>query len=422
MIATAGYSQGIIGSPECTSNIGIYEQYLKAGDTTEAIPSWREAFRICPPGVRQSIYMKGKLIFAYLIEQNKDNPELKSKLIDSLFMMYDLRSQYFPTYNSQIKNYRAIDAINYLEDDGKKLEILQDAIKTCGNTIEPGILVYTMQMITRMYSEGKKEGNDIVNMYSRITPIIDYQIKANQPIAAQAKKDIDLLFANSGVASCENIVKLFKPEFEAHPDDKDLVSRIVRLLNDAQCYKEDLFLKTVEALHRLDPSYKSAEYLYTLYASREDHENALKMLREAIDSPESSDSEDADYLIKLSSYYLQNMKNLIKAAEAAKEAVGKDPAVAGRAYMILGSIWSSVNCGGDEIQQRAKWWVAVDYFMKAKAADSNVASDAQRYIDTYYQYFPLREDAFLFNIVDGDSYTLNCGGLSATTKVRTRLK
>ncbi|MCK9305753.1 MAG: transposase, partial [Bacteroidales bacterium] len=215
---------------------------------------------------------------------------------------------------------------------------------------------------------------------------------------------------------------MFTPEFEANPNDKELVSRIVRLLSDAECFKEDLFLKTVETLHNLDPSYKSAEYLYKLYSSRGEDENAIKMLREAIDSEESTDAEDADYLITLASFYFQNMKNLIKASEAAKEAMSKNPAVAGKAYMILGSIWTQVTCGGDDIQQRSKWWVAVDYFTRAKNADASLAEEAQKHIDTYYQYFPLKEDAFIFGLKEGDSYTVSCNGLSAVTRVRTRLK
>jgi len=410
------------GPPECLSNLGIYVEYMKGGNINEAIIPWQEAFKACPPGVRQTLYIDGVKIYKYLIEKNKDNPELKKKLIDSVFLMYDLRSQYFPSYNVQTKYWKAVDANDYLTDDRQILNILEETLKAGGIQTDPGILVLTMNKMTDMFSRNLINGDEIMDIYSRINPIVENQIKSSLPKAEQAKRDIDLLFAKSGVASCENIVKMFTPQYEANPEDKDLVSRIVKLLSDGECYKEDLFLKTVETLYRLDPSYESAEYLYKLYSFREDHENAIKMLQEAINSEESSDTEDANYLVTLSSYYYQNFKNLNKAAEAAKEAISKDPSVAGRAYMILGTIWTQVTCRGDDIQQRAKWWVAVDYFTKAKNADASLAQEAQKHIDTYYQYFPLKEDAFLFGIIDGESYTVNCNGMSATTRIRTRTK
>ena len=58
---------------------------------------------------------------------------------------------------------------------------------------------------------------------------------------------------------------------------------------------------------------------------------------------------------------------------------------------------------------------------KAKNADASLAEEAQKYIDTYYQY-SLKEDAFMFGLKEGESYTVNCSGLSAVTRIRTRLK
>ena len=182
--------------------------------------------------------------------------------------MYDLRSQYFPSRNDQIKYWKALDAIDLLKDDRQVLNILEEAIKAGGNRTDPAILVLTMNKMTEMYSKKMVAGEELMEVYSRISPILANHIKDNHPKAVQAKRDIDLLFANSGVASCENIVKMFTPEFEANPNDKELISRIVKLLSDAECYQEDLFLKTVEALYKLEPNYLSAGYLYKLYAFR----------------------------------------------------------------------------------------------------------------------------------------------------------
>lgn len=55
-----------------------------------------------------------------------------------------------------------------------------------------------------------------------------------------------------------------------------------------------------------------------------------------------------------------------------------------------------------------------------KNADATLAEDADKFISTYRQYFPAQEEAFMYDIMDGSSYTVACGGLRETTIVKTR--
>jgi len=425
---STGYAQpGKYGngkdSVECKNSLSFYSDYMKQGNLVEAIPLWREAFRICPPGIRATFYQHGEKIFKYLIEKNKSNPQLRNKLIDSLFLMYDLRTEYFPKYAIGAQTNKAFDMFEYMGDKSPKVfEALGNVVKLSGNSTDPSILVIYMQVAVNLFNDKQISADKVLDLYSQLTPIAESQVKANVPEAQQAKKGIDILFANSGVASCENIVAMFGPKFKENPNDKELVSRIVRLLNDAQCFKEELYVNTVEALHRLDPSYKSAQYLYRLYSLRDEHQNAIKLLQEAINYPESNDTEDAEMMIDMATYYFQKMGSPVKAAEAARMAIQKSTNVAGKANYILGLIWASQKCSGTEVEQRAKYWVAVDYFTRAKSfADAApLMEELTSRIREYSQYFPLQEEAFMFDIVDGSSYTVSCGGMSATTTVRTR--
>jgi len=415
-------AQGKYGkdSVECTRNLSFYNDYVKQGNLSEAAPLWRAAFRYCPPGLRQTLYVDGQKIFSYLIEKNKGNVELKNALVDSLLMMYDLRTQYFPKYALSAQTNKVIEIVNLKTDNKYILNALEENINTFGPSTEPSIMVLAMQRASAMYSAKEIGAEKVMSLYSQISPLVESQIKANHTEASQAKRDIDNLFAVSGVASCENIVTLFEPKLKATPNDKDLVSGIVKLLNDGNCFQEPLFLSAVESLYKMDPNYQSAYYLYKLYSIKDDHENAVKMLQEAIDSEQSTAKEDAEYSYLLASYYLGKLDNSARAVVAAKQAMELDPAYTGKVYMLLGSVWASVKCGGNEVEQRGKWWVAVDYFMKAKNADASLAEEADRFISTYRQYFPLQEDAFMYDIVDGASFTVSCGGMRETTTVRTR--
>ena len=68
----------------------------------------------------------------------------------------------------------------------------------------------------------------------------------------------------------------------------------------------------------------------------------------------------------------------------------------------------------------AKYWVATDYMNKAKAADEALADDANNYIRQYAAYYPQTAEAFMYDVTDGQSYTVSCGGMRATTTVRTQ--
>lgn len=421
-MAIPAFSQGLANaSVECQRSVAFYTDYIKVDNFRDAAPIWREALRECPPGVRQSIYVDGIRIFKYLIEQNKDNAQLKNSLIDSMLTMYDLRVEHFPKYAASASMFKVYDMLEYMgNEDQKILESIEKAMEISGDKTDPSLFVIAMQKMTSLYAKGSVTDKQVFDLYSRFSTIVDHQIASNNPDASKVKNDLDNLFVASGVANCENIVKLFTPRFDANPDDKDLASTIVSLLSSAGCTTEPLFLRTVETLYNSDPTnYLYIRNLYLLYSAKGDQDNAIKMLEEAIASEQSNDTEDANMLITLANYHLQ-LENLSKAAETARLAMEKDATVSGRGNLILGLVWASVRCTGNEIETRAKYWVAVDYLIRARNADPSLAQEANNYINSYSQYFPAQEEAFMFDIIDGASYTVNCGGMRATTTVRTR--
>lgn len=422
-ISIPAISQGSLAnaSEECKRSVSFYNDYIDQDNFKEAAPLWREALRVCPPGIRQSIYTDGIRLFKYFIGKNQDNPELKKSLIDSMLMMYDLRVEHFPKHAASAATFKVYDMLDYMGDkDNEILEAIDRAIEISGNNTDPSLLVIAMQRTGNLFSKGEITVENVMEAYGAYTTIIDQQIASNKFGADKAKNDIDNLFITCGVANCENIVKLFTPRFEANPTDTDLANTIVSLLSNADCTTEPLFLKTVETLYNSDPTnYVYIKNLYLLYASKGDQDKAIKMLQEAIASEQSCDADDANMLITLANYYLQ-LENLTKAAETAKQAMDKDASVSGRANLIIGLVWASVRCPGNEIEARAKYWVAVDYLVRARNSDPTIANEANNYINSYIQYFPSQEDAFMYNFIDGAAYTVNCAGMRANTTVRTR--
>jgi tetratricopeptide (TPR) repeat protein len=151
----------------------------------------------------------------------------------------------------------------------------------------------------------------------------------------KVKTAIETIFADSKVASCENLIAIFAPRYQADPENLALVSNIVKLMNTAEdCASNDLYLNAVTSMYKLDPSYRSAFGLYRLNAARGNVADAARYLEEAILSPDSDAATDAQYYYEMAAFcYKNGMRG--KASEAARKAVELDYGYAGKAYLIL---------------------------------------------------------------------------------------
>lgn len=424
LFAVPASAQGKFGpdSAECVNSLNFYRDYLKQNNLKEAAPLWRKAIKACPPAVSQNMYIEGRKIVKYLMGNTSD-AAMKRSLADTLFTLYDTQIQYFPSYRKKGLETKVYDMMAYLgeEDTQKIFETLKEVIANNGNEVDPGLLVAFMSQAKSLYLDKKLSDTDVLNIYSEMSAKMDAIVKAKQDDDTRsAQKAFENAFITSGVANCDNLVTVFTPRFEANPTDKDLLNTIVKLLSDNECVQTDLFLETVVALHQIDPSYNSAYFLYKLYNSKDENEKAVQLLQEAIDNPDVDDARKGELLFEKATYLYTKANNASKAVAAAREAIEKNPSLAGKANFLMGSIWAQMKCTGNEIEVRAKYWVAVDYMIKAKNADADLAEEANRQIATFSKYYPQTAEAFMYDITDGKPYTVSCGGMSASTTVRTQ--
>ncbi len=422
LASVSGFSQGKYGadSANCVANLNFYRDYMKQGSMKDAAPIWHKAIETCPEGVNQNLYIHGVTILKYLIDNEKDAAH-KKVLVDSLMYVYDKRAEKFPKYKVTALQNKMLAMATYVPmEDKAAFDENGEVIKMLGNNVNPDLIVVQMNRAQALYKAGKMSDEEVLNTYSTLYPVLDAIAKAEpSDINKSRLATFENAFISSGVANCENLVKVFEPRFAANPSDIGLVKSIAGLLSGNECYDTDLFLQSVTKLHELEPSFNSARLLYRLNSSKDNNEEALNYLQQAIDSEESNDTEDGEMLLEMATFQFKKMNMYGKAVQTAKAAIEKNAAVAGKANLLIGTIWYQVKCSGDEIAQRAKFWVAVDYLQKAKNADSALAADADELIRSSRVYFPTVEDAFMYNLSDGQSYSISCGGMSATTTVRT---
>lgn len=408
---------------ECVKYLSYYTEYYKQKNYEDATPNWRQAYKICPPSSSQNLLIQGSDLISRVISKNSKNTIMVEGLVDTLLTLQDQRAQYFPKYAATALNNKATYAAKYIKNDPKRVyDIYEGVIEALGNQTKASVLFNDFKAAVDLYGNGGLETEAVLNIYQRNLAMLDTIEPSSDVEKAQIgdfRTNIENLFISSKVASCEDLLALFGPRYEANPNDLQLATSIVKMLSLAEdCNDNELFLNAVTTMYTLEPSADAAYYLYKLHAARGNVSNAVKYLQEAIDKDESDVKTDAGYLYELAVYSFKNGRSS-SAFEAASKVPSMDQSLAGKAYLLIGTIWGSTSCGGDEIARRAPYWVACDYMNRAKAADPSLEAEANRYIGQYSRYFPQAAEAFMYDVTNGQSYTVVCGGMRATTTVRT---
>lgn len=409
-------------SVDCVQNLNYYKQYYDQKDMADAITPWRKAIAKCPPTASQNMFIHGAAIMKWAYTQAKD-ANRKAEILDSLINLYDVRANAYPKNAVTAMNNKAIDMINYKWRSNEPdvfFKEMHRIVHHVGPKSSPMVLANFMQSGVDLYKNGLLDAESLMNTYTDIAGYVDEALAENADgQMVGAKQDIEEMFGASGVASCDNLVALFTPRYQANPDDKATLNTIVKLLGNSECLDSDLYLSAVEKLHGMEPTANTAYYLYKLYSSRDKNDEAAATLVDAIERCGDDEIKAADYCFELGSFYFKKQQKYAEAASAAKKAADLNPKIAGKCYLLLGTIWASVPCGGNELEKRAKYWVAVDYMNKAREADASLANEANELSAQYRRYFPQQADAFMYDVQDGNGYTVSCGGMRESTTVRT---
>lgn len=420
------FAQGKYGadSAECIKYLSYYQEYYKQKNYDEALPNWRQAYKLCPPQASQNLFIHGATLLKRVITQTAKTPDLQKAVVDSLITLYDVRANAYPKNRETALNNKGVDLNNYVKNDPQRLyNEYTNIISELKENTKPSLFLFNLNSAIELFQNGKLNAEDIINLYQSSMETLGKVTPANDTEAEQLaniKTDVESLFAASKVASCDNLIALFTPRFEADPENLDVVGNIVKLMGGTEdCQNNDLFLSAVTNMNKLDPSASSAFYLFKLNSARGNIDDAIKYMEEAIASDETDAATDGDYYYQLAAFCFKNGQSS-KAFSAAQKAIDLNPSFTGKAYFLMGTIWGSVSCGGNEIERRAPYWVAVDYLQKAKAADPTLTDEANRLIGSYSSYYPQTADAFMYDVTNGQSYTVSCGGMRATTTVRTQ--
>lgn len=216
----------------------------------------------------------------------------------------------------------------------------------------------------------------------------------------------------------EERYEYLQTELEKEPENIEILNELLSLSKELE-YRDDLYEYT-NRLIELAPTASLYRNVGSMMLSDEDLEGALEMFNKALElSTEPSDRRDTHYNMGLAE---QQMGRLSRARTNFRQALDIDAGF-GRALLAIGDLYVTAiaNCGSFEREDRAVYWLAADYFARAKAADPSIAAQADNRIRQYRAYYPDREAMFFMKWEVGDSYQVNKGcysWINETTTVK----
>ena len=414
-------------SIRCLKNLSLYNEYYKQKNFSDALTYWQQAFDECPKST-SNIYKHGESMYKALLSKEKD-PAKKEEYYQKLMQVYDQRIKYFGNSKKYPTPYiigkKAIAMLKYKGNDPavvkEAFNMLDGAIKERGIKTQDAVLLTFFTASINRFKEGDLGAEAVVENYNTVSQILDKKIASlsgdKKEKTQTIKEMIDKMFATSGVASCENIEKIFGPQLSQRETDKDWLERINHLLARNDCGESQLFFKTSELLYKIEPSASSAYGLFKMNLKTQHMDKAMEYCKEAVNL-EQNPQEKSRFLTKLALIYLSEKKYPEVKATALK-ALALDPKN-GDAYILIGKAYAAAakNYGKDAFEHSTVYWAAVDKFLKAKKVDPEVADEAQQLINIYSAHFPNKEEIFFQKDVNiGGTYHIG-GWINETTKVR----
>ena len=418
---------------EFMTEYSLYNEFYKQGDYASAMPHWRVLANKYPKST-SNIYIHGAKMFESMADNAATDAEIDKYLNES--MKYaDQRIKYFGG-EGFVTGRKGVAWLKYKLDERRKApaegeelkkimltgyEWLNKSVDLEKKDAELPVLLLLMQTTRSLFKLGALPKETVITNYEKTNKYLSEIIakdtdKDRVKNAQEIQPFIETLFSTSGAADCDALISIFTPQFEGNINDAEFIKSMLRRLRKAKCDESELAEKATIKLYELEPSAEAAFNMAHEYLRKDDLANAKKYYQQAI-------SQETDPKLLASYYYERGLllyikeSNYSEARESARKAISLDPDLCD-AYMLIGDIYarSSSSFSGTNLEKSAIFWVAVDYYNKARRVD-DCSADAANKASDYKKYFPNKEDAFMEGLQEGQSYKVG-GWINETTTVR----
>ncbi len=416
---------------EFMNELSLYNEFYKQDNIESAMPHWRNIYNKYPKSTL-NLYIHGANMHEKLID-NATTPEEKAQRVDDLMKLYDKRVRHFGE-KGYVLGRKATAWLKYKMGGDSELENsdlketlksaydwISESVKERGSESELPVLLLLMQTSRSLFKLGDLPKETVVTNYDEVTSYLNK--KAETATEDALKEDIksisaavEEIFGTSGAADCEALVNIFTPQYESKKDDVDFIKGMLRRLGSARCDETPLFSDATERLYELEPSAEAAFNMARRYVKRDDSERAKNYYQQAMEQ-ETDEEMLSKYYYEYALFVYAKDHALQEARTYARRALDIKPNFC-EALMLIGDIYvaASRSFGSDDFEKATVFWLAVDYFERARS-NPDCSVDAGKKARDYRRYFPSKEEAFFRSLQDGQTYKVE-GWINENTRIR----
>lgn len=435
--AVIGSSAVSAQSNDCATMAALAYDDAKAQDYEAAYEPLMKVRKECPK-YSLATFQYGERALKHKID-NAEGDEQKD-YIEELIELWEERLELFPEKSSKGKIYGDIAQLRFDYKIGDKEEQYDAFDKAFTEdpdnfTSPKGIYAY-FSLLVDMQDAGERSLEDVFAKYDeviakveteenelaeRLAPLLEKQEQA-ETLSAKEKtlvknSEINLKAYNQVKnavngklgqrADCDNLIPLYTKDFDEKKTDVDWLKNANARLSAKDCTEDPLFMRVSEALHKLEPSAKSAFSLGQLAESEGNKSKALQYYNEAAEL-ENDGSAKARIYYRIAGNY-KDQGSFSQARTYYRRAVSARPSL-GSAYLQIASMYaqSANNCGQTTFDKRAVYWAAADYARRAASVDPSIASNASQAASSYMGRAPQKSDIFQEGRSAGEAIQIGC--------------
>lgn len=407
----------------CATTLSIFSGYAKNKNYSEAEPFYLKLVKDCP-SKNLALYQYGARMYRHFID-NGDAAK-KMEYAQALINNYKQRLQYFPENTKKGETLAMIAQVKYDNNMGTKAEqfaAFDEAWTTDKESFQsPKSLYSYFSLLVELHDAGKKDLQAVFAKYDevmtkieeleiekakRAAPLMEKQ-QAGTELTSREKRilsNTDIYLKNYSLikesikgklgqrADCDNLIPLYQGQFEQKKNDIEWLQIATGMLYGKECTDSPLFVKLVEAQHKLNPSAKSALYLGKLAAKSGNNARAMKYYNESAQL-ETNPSDKAEVLYAIANSY-KNKGQYSTARSYYRKALNQKPSL-GAAYLQIAAMYaaSANNCGDSVFDKLAVYWVAAEYAQRAGRVNPSIRSSANQAAASYNGRAPQKAQIF----------------------------
>ena len=421
LIATASFFIQAQNTEACTETLSLMATSVKAKDVSGY--DYLTTLRKDCPSFHKSIYSQGEFAIKWKIEKAA-NPADKEKYVRDLLKFYDEHDQYFPNNGAGNKMKKGLALFeNKIGTSDEIFQLLDVAFKTDYSNFKfaKAIYVYFEILVSNHKANKGVELQQVFDKYDDLTKKLEEEeeelsnekdvllskeeagqalsekenarkarLENNLEIFENVRNDMDNVILE--LSTCTKLIPFYQKGFEQNKTNEEWLKRATNRLEAKECDSDPLFSKMSEALYKLNPSAEAAEKLGVVEYQRKNMTKAMEYFNQAANL-HTDNTKKANIYYKIASLYSKS--NKVQSRNYARKALQVKPSY-GKAYLLIASLYgSSINeCGNDQFEKRAMYWLAAQYCNKAASADSTIKAKANNDAAKYRAAAPSKTEIF----------------------------